>query len=276
MDYRAELSVAEAAARAAGALIRAHYERGAIAVETKADASPVTQADQDANAAILARLAAAFPDDAILSEETPDSAARLARRRVWIIDPLDGTKDFINRSGEFSVHVGLADDGVAVVGAVYQPITQVMFAASAGHGAWRVRDAEVDAHGPRARVHVSRASALAELRVGTSRAQPSAALAALLDDLGVARRIAMGASTKLVAIAAGELDAVINLSSSELEWDTCAPEVIVREAGGAYTDGDGAPFRYNQRDPAHRRGSVASNGACHAALIAALAPRLPP
>src|SRR5262245_30371990 len=138
MDYRAELQIAEAAARAAGELIRAHYERGGVPVETKSDDSPVTQADKDANEKILELLAAAFPADAILSEETPDSDDRLVHRRVWIIDPLDGTKDFVNRSGEFSVHVGFSDGGEAVVGAVYQPITRVMFGASAGHGAWRV------------------------------------------------------------------------------------------------------------------------------------------
>jgi 3'(2'), 5'-bisphosphate nucleotidase len=265
MDYRAELQIAERAARAAGELIRAHYERGPIAVDTKADASPVTQADRDANAAVLDILAGAFPADAILSEETEDSGARLTSRRVWIVDPLDGTKDFVNRSGEFSVHVGFADGGTAVVGAVYQPITRVMYAASAGHGAWRVIDDE------RTRVHVVPNAQLSALRIGTSRAYPSEALVRFLDAHGITDRIAMGASTKLVAIAAGELDAVINLGAGECEWDSCAPDVIIREAGGAYTDGDGAPFRYNQPDPMHHRGSLASNGACHAALIEALA-----
>ena len=103
MDLRAEQQVAETAARVAGEIIRLYYDQGGAAIETKADQSPVTQADKDANAAILAILTEAFPDDAILSEETPDTEARLAAKRVWIIDPLDGTKDFINRSGEFAV-----------------------------------------------------------------------------------------------------------------------------------------------------------------------------
>ena len=273
MDLRAELQVAEQAARAAGELIRAHYERGTVAIETKADASPVTEADKDANEAILAILTAAFPADAILSEETPDSEARFTNRRVWIIDPLDGTKDFIERSGEFCVHVGLAIDGHPVVGAVYQPITRVMASASKGHGAWRSRGDGGDLH--RERLHVSATAELSALRVGTSRAYPSPKLVAFLDEHGIARRVAMGASTKLVAVAAGELDVVINAGSGEQEWDTCAPEVIVREAGGGYSDRDGRPFLYNQRDPMHRRGSIASNGACHAELVAALARSLP-
>lgn len=270
MDLRAELQVAEQAARAAGELIRVHYERGTVAIETKADASPVTEADKDANAAILEILQAAFPADAILSEETPDSEARFSNHRVWIIDPLDGTKDFINRSGEFSVHVGLAVDGQAVVGAVYQPITRVMASASKGHGAWRVFP-----DGRRERLHVSATAELSALRVGTSRAYPSAKLVAFLDEHQIEQRVAMGASTKLVAVAAGELECVINLGSGEQEWDTCAPEVIVREAGGAYSDRTGQPFRYNQPDPMHHRGSIASNGACHDALVSALARSLP-
>jgi 3'(2'), 5'-bisphosphate nucleotidase len=82
----------------------------------------------------------------------------------------------------------------------------------------------------------------------------------------------MGASVKYNAIARGELDLVINLSPGEMEWDTCAPEVVIREAGGQFTDGDGRPFRYNQRDTAHRRGSLASNGVIHGALLAELRP----
>lgn len=269
MEYPAELQIAERAARAAGAVIRAHYERGPIAVDTKADDSPVTQADRDANAAILEILATAFPADAILSEETPDTDARLTSRRVWIIDPLDGTKDFVNRSGEFAVHVGLAVDGAPVVGAVDLPIAGITYAASRGHGAWRVE------HEKRTRVHVATGAALPALRIGTSRAYPSAALVRFLDEHGIASRVAMGASTKLVAVAAGELDAVINLGSGECEWDTCAPEIIVREAGGAYTDATGAPFRYNLPDPKHYRGSICSNGACHDALVRALAPHVP-
>ncbi len=268
MDHRAELQIAERAARAAGLLVLAHYRRGAIAVETKADQSPVTQADRDANAAILENLRTAFPTDAILSEETPDDRARLANRRVWIVDPLDGTRDFINRSDEFAIHVGLAVDGVAAVGAVYIPVAGVMYAASSAHGAWRV------VGDVRTRLHVAKTQELRALRVGTSKAYPSAALSEFLDAQRVERRVAMGASTKLMAVAAGELDAVINLSSGEQEWDTCAPEVIVREAGGTFTDASGTPFRYNQPDPKHYRGSIASNGACHAALVNALAPHV--
>lgn len=269
MDLGHELAIAERAARAAGELVAAYYARGPIPVETKADHSPVTEADRAASARIVELLRAAYPDDWILSEEVPDDPARLHRRRVWIVDPLDGTRDFVARTDQFSVHVGLAIDGIAVVGAVYQPVPAAMYAAAAGGGAWRT------AGGERTRLRVSAASALAQVRVGTSRLNATGRLGRFLAETGLAdRAVPMGASVKHMAMAEGALDACINLSPGEQEWDTCAPEVVIREAGGAFTDGDGRPFRYNRPDLGHHRGSLASNGACHAALVELLRPHL--
>ncbi|HVK86975.1 MAG TPA: 3'(2'),5'-bisphosphate nucleotidase CysQ [Kofleriaceae bacterium] len=259
MSFARELQVAEVAARAAGELVARYYAAGPIAVEHKADASPVTAADRDANAAILEVLRAAFPGDAILSEESPDDGARLSATRVWIVDPLDGTRDFVKRTDDFAVHVGLAVDGEAVVGAVYLPVTRALFAAARGAGAW------CEQGGARSALRV--APDRGDLRVGISRHHLSERLRAALDAGGIVDRRPIGASVKHMRVAAGELDAVINLSSGELEWDTCAPEVVLREAGGSYTDGDGAPFRYNQPDPEHHRGSIASSGASHARLV---------
>lgn len=270
MEYGPELAIAERAARAGGEIVAACYARGAIAVETKPDRSPVTEADRAASAAIVAVLREAFPGDWVLSEEEADDTARLDRRRVWIVDPLDGTRDFIARTGQFSVHVGLAVDGAAVVGAVYQPVTETLYAAATGGGAWRTR-----VGGARERLAVSSAREPAALRIGTSRLNAGGRLAGFLAAAGLERAaVPMGASVKHMALAEGALDACVNLSPGEQEWDTCAPEVVIREAGGAFTDGDGRPFRYNARDLAHRRGSLASNGACHAALLALLGPHL--
>jgi 3'(2'),5'-bisphosphate nucleotidase len=269
VDYAAELAIAERAAREAGELVAAYYERGPIAVEAKADRTPVTEADRQAGARIAAVLGAAFPDDWILSEEEPDDPARLARRRVWIVDPLDGTRDFVARTGQFAVHVALAVDGTAVVGAVYQPVAAALYAAVAGGGAWRTRGSE------RTRLRVSSEAAPAALRLGTTRLNATSRLGRFLSETGLgARAVAMGASVKHMAMAEGALDACINLSPGEQEWDTCAPEVVIREAGGTFTDGDGRLFHYNQPDLGHHRGSVASNGACHAALVALLRPYL--
>lgn len=269
MEHGRELAIAERAARAGGELVAAYYARGPIAVETKPDRSPVTEADRAAGAAIAGVLREAFPGDWILGEEDTDDLARLDRRRVWIVDPLDGTRDFIARTGQFSVHVGLAVDGIAVVGAVYQPVTDAMYAAAAGAGAWRTRGGE------RVRIAVSRTREPGELRTGTSRLNATSRLGQFLAAAGLdGRAVAMGASVKHMALAEGGLDLCVNLSPGEQEWDTCAPEVVIREAGGAFTDGDGRPFRYNQRDLGHYRGSVASNGACHDAVIELLRPHL--
>jgi len=270
VDYARELDVAERAARLGGAAILRHYARGAaVRIEIKPDQSPVTEADLEANAAIVGLLRAAFPDDGILSEELPDGDERFGKRRVWIIDPLDGTRDFVVRTDQFCVHVGLAVDGVAVVGAVFQPVAGRLYSARAGGGA------HVDEGGgtPPAALRVSRVADLADMRAGVSRLNATGRLGACLAATGLAgRAVPMGASVKYNAIARGELDLVINLSLGEMEWDTCAPEVVIREAGGQFTDGDGRPFRYNQRDTAHRRGSLASNGVIHGALLAELRP----
>jgi 3'(2'),5'-bisphosphate nucleotidase len=278
VDYARELDVAERAARAGAAAILGFYRRDGVRVEIKPDQSPVTEADLAANQAIVALLRAAFPDDAILSEELPDDRSRLGQRRVWIVDPLDGTRDFIARTDHFCTHVGLAVDGVAVVGAVLQPVAGRLYSARAGAGAF-VQAAQAVVHAgageaaPRTPLRVSTVTSPGELRAGVGRLNSSGRLGACLAATGLgARAVALGASVKYMALARGDLDLVINLSPGEMEWDTCAPEVVVREAGGAFTDGDGREFHYNQSDPTHRRGSLASNGMGHEALLAQLAP----
>ncbi len=270
VDYVRELEAAERAARLGGAAILRHYGRGAaVRIEIKPDQSPVTEADLEANGLIVELLRATFPDDGILSEELPDGEERFSKRRVWIIDPLDGTRDFVARTDQFCVHVGMAVDGVAVVGAVFQPVAGRLYSARAGGGA-RVDDGDGK---PPAVLRASRVADLADMRAGVSRLNATGRLGACLAATGLAgRAVPMGASVKYNALARGELDVVINLSPGEMEWDTCAPEVVVREAGGAFTDGDGHPFRYNQRDTSHRRGSLASNGVNHAALLEQLRP----
>lgn len=252
--------MARAAAEAAAAIIE---ELGPRHVVAKSDGSPVTAADVAANEAIVQRLARHFPRDGLLSEESADGDSRLTNPRVWIIDPLDGTRDFVEGTGQFAVHVALAVQGAARLGVVLEPAARRMSWAVSGHGAFMS-----ERGGPAVPLRVSDRDDAAGLRVGTSRFAINAPLRAFLDETPALRPVTMGASTKMMALARGELDACVWLSAKEKQWDTCAPEVIVNEAGGLLTDVEGHRFVYNGPDVVHRRGIVASNGVAHAWLLA--------
>ncbi len=231
-------------------------------VERKPDGSPVTRFDLEANDRIVAAIAAAFPDDAVLSEELADDPARLAASRVWIVDPLDGTRDFAEGSPDYAVHVALVVAGRPVVGTVACPALGRMYAAVAGGGA-AVRDAE----GAR-RIRVAEPRPLARYRTGITRTSMHPALERFLSITGLAAAaVPRGASVKHMLLAEAAVDACVTLHDRENEWDTAAPGLIVGEAGGTVTDADGAPLRYNQADTRHRRGVLLSAGDHHAELV---------
>jgi len=154
-----ELEVARAAAREAGAAIMRFYGNPDVKVQNKPDLSPVTAADEAANVCLTSAIRAAFPEDAFLSEESPDDEARLAQRRVWIVDPLDGTRDFLAQTGDFCVLVGLAIDGVAVLGVAYQPVKDALYFGRRGKGAF------VEVDGATRPLGASRAQLPSEVRV---------------------------------------------------------------------------------------------------------------
>lgn len=262
-EYERELAVAEGAARLAAAAILRHYVRTEVSFASKDDGSPVSEADLEANRLIAAELSAAFPDDALLTEESPDDGRRLQTTRVWIVDPLDGTRGFLARTDDFCVHVALAVGGIPMVAVVLHPVSGTLCRARLGAGAFRVQgDRET-------RLQVSSEDDLSLFRLGVSRHNARPSLLRWLDQQGFAARVQRtGASLKYLALAAGEIDGVVTSTGGEKEWDTCAPELIVREAGGTVTDGDGRPLRYNQPDIGRPRGIVASNGRRHADLLA--------
>jgi 3'-phosphoadenosine 5'-phosphosulfate (PAPS) 3'-phosphatase len=229
----------------------------------------VSRADLEANAAVLDVVGAAFPDDAVFSEESPDPAERLGKSRVWLIDPLDGTRGYLARTDDFAVHVALAVDGAPAAAVVYQPVGDLLFRAVGSRGAFCVRGQTVE------RLRVSTRDSVAALRIGISLHNAPPALLAWLEAEGLAAgAVRLGASLKYTALAQGALDAVVTITRTEKEWDTCAPELVVSEAGGIVTDGDGRPLAYNQ--PPDRidrvRGIVASNGRCHEDLLRRLKP----
>ena len=261
------LEAARDACRRAGAVILAHYHAGDAEPALKQDHSPITRADTEADEAITAILRARFPDDGLLTEESADGPERRQRRFVWVVDPLDGTRDFVARTGEFAVHVGLADAGRPVLGVVYRPVGDILYEAVVGGGAYREQG------GARARLQVSPETDLGRFRVGVTRFAPTGNLRRFLDESGLgARARPIGASIKMMAVAEGTIELTACVNDRENEWDTCAPEVIVREAGGRATDLRGEEFRYNRDDVRHRHGILMSNGTRHGELLATLAP----
>jgi 3'(2'), 5'-bisphosphate nucleotidase len=271
-EYGHELEVAHRLAREAGALALEYYDRP-LHVEQKQtadDREPVTEADRAANALIVAGIRHAFPDDGILAEESIDTARRLTKRRVWMIDPLDGTNGFIAHDGDFAVQIGLAVEGKSLLGVVYQPLPDVLYWAVAGRGSWIERPGL-----PRERASVSAHSEVTEMRLAASRSHRSPRMDKVVRKLGVKEEVQRGSvGIKIGLIIEQQCDLYVHLSPRTKQWDTCAPEIILQEAGGRLTDLFGFPLGYNAADVQNRNGLVASNGAAHDRIIAGLAPLL--
>lgn len=232
-----------AIAQAAGAAIMTVYREG-FSVQTKDDASPLTQADLAANRVIVEGLATLTPEIPVLSEESAQVpwAQRRGWTRYWLVDPLDGTREFIKRNGEFSVNIALIEDGVAVFGVIQAPVDGRVWHGWRGDGAYRRLPGQADVG-----LHVH-APAAAPLRVAASRSHRGERTEALLARMGEVEVIAQGSSLKFCRIADGELDVYPRFGPTS-EWDTAAGQCILEAAGGAVlAAGSGQPFRYNQRE----------------------------
>lgn len=266
-----ELARACAVAREAGALVLPYLSAGAagLGIEMKEAGEPVTAADRAASALCLARLGAAFPGDGLLSEEQPE-AGLAAGRRCWLIDPIDGTKDFIAGRPGFSVMIGLLCDGQPVLGVVYQPLGDVLYSAAAGQGAYRSV-----AGGTPQRLQVSQVAELTEARLVSSASHPARLVADLRQRAGIRDEMNIGSvGIKISLIAAAERDLYVNPWGRSKLWDTCAPEAILREAGGRLSDIHGDPLSYAGPGLGHRRGLLASNGLLHEPALERLRPLL--
>ena len=229
-------------AKRAGKEILKIYDAG-FDVEDKADGSPLTTADRAAHRTIVDALAALTPSIPVLSEEASDIdySVRSHWQRYWLVDPLDGTREFVKRNGEFTVNIALIDNQQPVLGVVYVPVTGVMYFASHGGGAFKqladdkavpiaVRDFQ---GGP--------------VRVVASRSHASPALQRFLDAVGDVETISMGSSLKLCLVAEGAADVYPRLGLTS-EWDTAAAQAVVEVAGGQVTALDGTPLSYNKPD----------------------------
>jgi 3'(2'), 5'-bisphosphate nucleotidase len=268
--FERELRVARRLARAAGAEALKFYG-GPLRIEHKGETEdPVTQADHAANDVILAGLKKEFAEDGILSEETTDTVRRLDKRRVWLVDPIDGTNGFIAGNGDFAVQIGLVEGGRPVLGVVFLPLTDVLYRAARGAGAW-VERPEVGSE----RLRVSGESEPARMRLAASRSHRSPKMSEVVRRFGFRGEVNRGSvGIKIGLIVERQCDIYIHLSGSTKQWDTCAPEAILREAGGALTDLWGEPYSYNTEDVRNRNGLIASNSAAHPLAVRTLAPLL--
>jgi myo-inositol-1(or 4)-monophosphatase len=248
-----ELEHARRAALEAGEILRRYFRDRGYEVGSKGRDNPVTSADLEADAALREHLSRTFPDYGWLSEETADNAARLSRRRVWIVDPLDGTKEFIKGIPEFVVAIALAEDGVPVLGVTYNPIKREMFWAARGAGCY-LDDIPV---------HVTAAAGLAGSVVLASRSETARGEWGAYQDKIVSHPIG-SVAYKVALVAAGKADGTFT-ATPKSEWDVASGAALIAEAGGVMTDIHGDPIRFNRKQ-VKLDGFIAAGPALHAAL----------
>ena len=263
LDFARELALR------AGALVMGWF-RGEYAVDDKAG-QPVTIADRQANELIVSALAGRYPRDGILAEETPVLDDRWATsERCWVVDPLDGTSDFVKGREGFAVMIGLLVRGRPALGVVHVPKAGRTFLGAVGRGAWEERGGE------RRPLRCSSRAATSELRVIASIAHRDARLEAALAALAPEQTLSVGSvGYKVGKITADEADLYVAITPSIHLWDTVAPEAILVAAGGAMVDLDGRPLDYGGPHLNHRRGLLATNGACAPAVLARLSGMFP-
>jgi len=228
------MEVALQAAKEAGACIMRYYQKS-YDVRNKSRNNPVTTADFAANDCIRTIIQTAFPDDGWLSEETQDSPDRLVKSRVWVIDPIDGTEEFITGEPEFAVSIALTVDGSPVVGVLYNPATQERFHAQVGGGAFY--------NGVKTDCSTCRELSAARMLVSQNE-QRKGLLDALIPLVGDVHYVG-SVACKLGRLITGKSDLYVTLRPKN-EWDFCAGDVILREAGGVLWSQAGKPIQYNK------------------------------
>lgn len=240
MAYEKELEVAITAAYAASEKILNIYNKD-FDVAYKDDDSPITKADVEANAVIQKIIGEAFPNDGFISEEMVDDGSRMVKKRFWVIDPLDGTKEFVKRNGEFTVNIALVHGDMPVLGVIFAPVLQTLYYGIKGGGAF-CKDRE----GIKS-LRVS--NRVNPIRMLVSRSHPANKTYDLIQQMKSKIECVeeMGSSLKGCFIAAGAYDIYYNFGRS-MKWDTCAMTCIVEEAGGLIMRLDGSPIDYTEKN----------------------------
>jgi 3'(2'), 5'-bisphosphate nucleotidase len=230
----------------AGAIVMRHYRAGAEA-RFKSDRSPVTDADEETERFILDRLAAAFPGVPVVAEEEA-AAGRIVQvgQRFFLVDPLDGTREFLSRNGEFTVNIAEVVDGVAVSGVVYAPAISRLFFGDLSQGAFEQHhDCDTPYQPNAARKIQARAAASDGLVAIGSRSHADAATDEFLKAYRVKQFVSAGSSLKFCLVAAGEAD-IYARGGRTMEWDTAAGDAVLAAAGGSVSDWNGARLRYGK------------------------------
>ncbi len=267
MTLSQELALACRLAAEASDIVMA-IRNGNLQIEYKAGDEPVTVADKRASDLIAAGVAAAHPHDVVISEENPDDLRRIDADRVWYIDPIDGTKDYIAGREGFAVMIGLCIAGAPVLGVVAQASCKRTYVAARGIGAWLEQAGQ-----PNQPLRVSTVTVAADARLVASQSHRNHDIDRVKSELGIRDEKNIGSvGLKLSMIAEGSRDLYVNPTPKAKLWDTCAPDAIIRAAGGELTDLSGLPLNYRQAGVAHHRGIVGSNGHIHRETIERLAP----
>lgn len=282
-EFRQELEAAITAAAAASAVVMEIYTAQSADTYIKPDGSPVTDADLASDRTVREILGAAFPDDALLTEEGAKDEARLANPRCWIVDPIDGTKEYIARTGEFDVLIALTVDGRPVVAASANPPSGTMVAAVKGAGAWVIDGEQI--------APFTIAPSAKPARVvssiwygGLEDGGRAASVSRVVERLGAVEVPVMdvGYHARRFLDVVRFYDAYVGLppmvgASIAQEWDLACVDLITTEAGGAFSDCWGREHRYNKRSTGISGGLLASADAgLHARLLSAVAPEVPP
>jgi 3'(2'), 5'-bisphosphate nucleotidase len=250
LDLQLLNAVNEIAIAAGSEILDVYNSEHAIEVSTKQDDSPLTDADRRAHLLIVDRLSSLTPNIPLLSEESDaiDYSLRKSWQRYWLIDPLDGTKEFINRNGEFTVNIALIENGQSVAGVVHVPVTGISYFGGIGIGAWKQNTNQLDNE-----VQLIASQAMQEnsgVRIVASRRHLGEQLDALVEKIenhfGKATLLSMGSSLKMCLLAEGSADIYPRMAPTS-EWDTAAAHGILCAAGGEIVDLQFRPLRYNSK-----------------------------
>jgi len=263
MEWMDELAVARRVALLAGEAILRQYAR--FTPIPDAPATITTDADRQAQDLILELIAEQFADDAFLAEEPTESLAGLKRegRRLWVIDPIDGTRGFARKTGDFCTMVALAVDGSPVVGVVHEPVPGRTTWAVRGGGCFCEAVGEDDARPVRVSTTASAVEATVVVSRGRQGRSPSPQ-----EQYGVRSALfSFSCGTKMAAVARGEADLYLASAHAYSDWDLCAGHLLVEEAGGTVSDGQGQPLTYGGASTTKDAGIVATNGLLHAVAL---------